>query len=271
MLPDDGLSQLATESDAEIGVEERLASESLVVDLGSYEGPLDILLIMARTQKVDLKNVSILALAEQYLTFVNSAKKLRIELAADYLVMAAWLAFLKSRLLLPADPTEEGPTGEELAAHLAFQLERLEAMRRVAAQLMARDQKGREFFVRGDTQAITMSRQTEWNASLLDLMQAYARVKTKESFTPLTLKRDAIFTMESALESLRHIIGSTVEWTSLASFLPEGWQVEPKRRRSAMASSFAATLEMVKRGEIELTQEKMFAPVMIRKKAETHA
>jgi len=143
-------------------------------------------------------------------------------------------------------------------------------MRRVAAQLMSRDQKGRDFFVRGDTQAVEMKKKTQWNASLMDLMQAYARVKTKESFTPLALGRGPVMTMETALETLRGVIGATVDWASLVSFLPEGWQVDPKRRRSAVASTFAATLEMVKRGEIELKQTESFAPVMIKKKATAH-
>jgi segregation and condensation protein A len=270
MAPDDGLSDLAPQSDGDADVEARLASEALLVDVDGFEGPLDILLILARTQKVDLRKISILELAEQYLRFVEEAKKLRIELAADYLVMAAWLAFLKSRLLLPPDPEEEGPSGEELAAHLAFQLERLEAMRRVAAQLMARDQKGREFFVRGETTDVSLNRKTEWDASLLDLLQAYARVKTKESFSPLTLKREAVLTMEAALESMRSLMGATVDWATLSSFLPEGWQVDPKRRRSAMAASFAASLEMVKSGEIDLKQDGLFAPLLIRKKGEAH-
>ncbi|MEO0914363.1 MAG: ScpA family protein, partial [Pseudomonadota bacterium] len=154
--------------------EARLAAEALVIDVDGYEGPLDLLLTLARTQKVDLRRISVLALAEQYLRFVEDAKKLRIELAADYLVMAAWLAFLKSRLLLPPDPAEEGPSGEDLAAHLAFQLERLEAMRRAAAQLMGRDQLGRDFFARGEPQVVTTKRKVEYQASVLDLMQAYA-------------------------------------------------------------------------------------------------
>jgi len=149
-MPEDGLLD-AQEADAPLDVSQRVASEALLVDVEGFEGPLDVLLLLARTQKVDLRKVSILQLAEQYLAFVEAAKKLRLELAADYLVMAAWLAFLKSRLLLPQDPTEEGPSGEDLAAHLAFQLERLEAMRGAAASLMARDQKGREFFARGQS------------------------------------------------------------------------------------------------------------------------
>lgn len=266
-MPDDGLQQLVEVDDAPLSVAERVDAEALLVDVDGFEGPLDLLLVMARTQKVDLRKVSILGLAEQYLTFVADAKKLRIELAADYLVMAAWLAFLKSRLLLPADPEEEGPSGEELAAHLAFQLERLEAMRRVAAQLMARDQKGRDFFARGQSEEVAQERRTIWQAGLMDLMSAYARVKTRDSFTPFHLeKRTFVMTMEQALERLRGIIGATADWASLASFLPEGWQVEPGRRRSAIAASFAASLEMVKAGEIELKQEAVFSPVLIRKK-----
>lgn len=266
-MPEDGIQNLV-EADAPLSVAERVSAEALLVDVDGFEGPLDLLLVLARTQKVDLRKVSILGLAEQYLKFVNEAKTLRIELAADYLVMAAWLAFLKSRLLLPADPEEDGPSGEELAAHLAFQLERLEAMRRAAAQLMGRDQKGRDFFARGQTEDVVKKRQTVWDAGLLDLMQAYARVKTKEHFTPLHLaKRVQVMTMEEALESLRGVIGDAIDWASLASFLPEGWQVEPKRRRSAMAANFAATLEMAKRGEVELKQDGVFAPVYVRKKS----
>ena len=256
-MPDDGAIQLSDAAEA----------NALVVDVDGFEGPLDLLLVLARTQKVDLRQVSILQLSEQYLTFVETAKVLRIELAADYLVMAAWLAFLKSRLLLPPDPEEEGPSGEELAAHLAFQLERLEAMRKVAAELMARDQKGRDFFVRGQSEVVTEHRRTDWGAGLGDLLRAYARVKTKDSFKPLHMdKREAILTMEEALAGLRSLIPMSVDWAALASFLPDGWQVEPKKRRSAMAASFAATLELAKRGEIEIRQEATFAPVFIRKR-----
>ena len=257
-MPDDGAIQLP----------DAVSADALVVDVGGFEGPLDLLLVLARTQKVDLRRISILQLAEQYLVFVETAKVLRIELAADYLVMAAWLAFLKSRLLLPPDPEEDGPSGEELAAHLAFQLERLEAMRKVAAELMGRDQKGRDFFARGETEAISENRSTHWQAGLSDLLRAYARVKTKDSFQPLHVnKRDAILSMEQALDGLRNLIPRAIDWATLASFLPDGWQADPKRRRSAMAASFAASLELVKRGEIEIRQEKTFAPVYIRKRS----
>lgn len=247
-------------------VEARLAAEALIVDVDGFEGPLDLLLQMSRTQKVDLRQISILALAEQYLLFVNEARKLRIELAADYLVMAAWLAFLKSRLLLPPDPKDDGPSGDELAAHLAFQLERLAAMREASAKLMARDQLGRDFFGRGIPEDVTRVRTVSYTASLLDLMQAYARIKTKDDFRPYAVDRDRILTMEQALDRLRGMIGFAGEWTDLSSYLPDGWSDDPAKRRSATASTFAASLELAKLGAIELSQSDTFGPIKLRKK-----
>ncbi|MEL7166144.1 MAG: ScpA family protein [Pseudomonadota bacterium] len=253
------------EEDA-LSVTERLAAEALIVDVDGYEGPLDLLLTLSRTQKVDLRQISILQLAHQYLAFVEKAKALRLELAADYLVMAAWLAFLKSRLLLPPDPEEEGPTGEELAAHLAFQLERLQAMRDVAAKLMARDQLGRDFFGRGQTQEVTRVRRVSYSATLLDLMQGYARIRTKDEFRPFTMDRDAVFTMEQALDRMRGLIGFAGSWTDILSYLPEGWETDPARRRSATAATFAASLELVKEGHLTIRQTDTFAPIEVRKK-----
>ncbi|MBL3610868.1 segregation and condensation protein A [Rhodovulum sulfidophilum] len=244
----------------------RQAAEALIVDVDGFEGPLDMLLTLARTQKVDLRKISVLHLAEQYLAFVETAKSLRIELAADYLVMAAWLAFLKSRLLLPPDPTEDGPSAEDLAAHLAFQLERLEAMRGVAARLMGRDQKGRDFFVRGLPEGVERVRRVQYTATLLDLMQAYARIRTKDDFRPYALDREAVYTMEEALERMRGLIGYAGDWIDLSSWLPEGWQADPARRRSATAAHFAASLELVKQGQLELRQAETFAPIQIRRK-----
>ena len=252
-------------------VSDRLAAEALIVDVDGFEGPLDLLLMLSRTQKVDLRRISVLQLAEQYLGFVDKAKTLRIELAADYLVMAAWLAFLKSRLLLPPDPAEEGPSGEELAARLAFQLERLEAMRDAAARLMARDQLGRDVFARGETVRVTREVRTEWTASLLDLMRVYARIKTKEEFTPLHLGRGPVFTMEQALERMRGLLGTATTWVQLAAWLPDDWRREPARRRSATAASFAAALELVKAGRLEVRQEVAFAPIFLRQREEEDA
>ncbi len=245
-------------------VAERRAAEALVVDVDGFEGPLDLLLSLGRSQKVDLRQISILALAEQYLIFVNRAKALRIELAADYLVMAAWLAFLKSRLLLPPDPEDDGPSGADLAAHLAFQLERLEAMRKAAARLMARDQRGRDFFVRGMPEHVSRVRQVQQTASLLDLMQAYARLRTRDEFRPYAMDREHVFTLEEALERLRPMIGAAHSWTDLSAWLPEGWTADPARRRAATAAHFVAALELTRNGTLELRQAETFAPLQIR-------
>jgi len=249
-----------------IDVGQRLLDEALIIDVDGFEGPLDLLLTLSRSQKVDLRKVSVLALAEQYLKFIDEAQDLRIELAADYLVMAAWLAFLKSRLLLPPDPTEEGPSGEELAAHLAYQLERLAAMRDAAAKLMARDQRGRDFFVRGLPEDMTRIRRVTYTASLMDLMQAYARTRTKDEFRPFVLDRKSVMTLEQALERMRGLIGYAGDWTGLESYLPEGWETDPTKRRSATAANFAASLELAKQGQIEIRQGETFSPIQIRKK-----
>ncbi|MEX5729385.1 segregation and condensation protein A [Rhodovulum iodosum] len=248
-------------------IEARRAAEALIVDVDGFEGPLDLLLSLSRTQKVDLRKISVLQLAEQYLGFVERAKALRIELAADYLVMAAWLAFLKSRLLLPPDPEDEGPTGEDLAAHLAFQLERLQAMRDVAARLMGRDRLGRDVFARGTPTDVTRIRRVTYTATLLDLMQAYARIRTRDDFRPYVMDRDSIYTMEEALDRMRGLIGYAGEWMTLSNWLPEGWETDPARRRSATAANFAASLELVKQGAAEIRQSATFAPIEIRKVA----
>ncbi len=247
-------------------VADRMAAEALIVDVDGFEGPLDLLLTLGRTQKVDLRQISVLQLAQQYLAFVEKAKQLRIELAADYLVMAAWLAFLKSRLLLPPDPAEEGPSGEELAAHLAFQLERLQAMREAAAQLMGRDRLGRDFFARGIPEDITRVRKVIYTATLLDLMQGYARLRTRDEFRPYAMDRDALFTMEQALDRMRGLIGFAGTWTDISSYLPDAFTRDPARRRSATASTFAASLELVKEGRVEIRQAEHFAPVELRRK-----
>lgn len=245
---------------------ERLASEALIVDVDGFEGPLDLLLMLSRTQKVDLRKISVLQLAEQYLVFVQRAAALRIELAADYLVMAAWLAFLKSRLLLPPEPGEAGPSAEDLAVHLAFQLERLSAMREAAARLMGRDQLGRDFFARGLPEVVLRKTKVTYSATLLDLMRAYARIRTKDEFRPYAFDRKDVYTMEDALERMRGLLGYAGEWSDLTSFMPEGWEVSPARRRSATAAHFAAILELAKRGQVQIKQGDTFAPLMIRRK-----
>ena len=246
-------------------VAERVAAETLIVDVDGFEGPLDLLLSLSRAQKVDLRKISVLDLAVQYLGFIEKARELRIEFAADYLVMAAWLAFLKSRLLLPPDPTMSGPTGDELAAHLAFQLERLQAMRDAAAKLMARDRLGRDRFVRGVTEDVTRRKTVTYSANLLDLMQGYARIRTRDDFRPFVMDRDSVFTMEQALQRMRGLIGFTGHWTDILSYLPDGWTDDPKKRRSATASTFAASLELAKEGKIVIRQDEIFSPIQIKR------
>ena len=246
-------------------VAERVAAETLIVDVDGFEGPLDLLLSLSRAQKVDLRKISVLDLAVQYLGFIEKARELRIELAADYLVMAAWLAFLKSRLLLPPDTTMAGPTGDELAAHLAFQLERLQAMRDAAAKLMARDRLGRDRFVRGVTEDVTRRKTVTYSANLLDLMQGYARIRTRDDFRPFVMDRDSVFTMEQALQRMRGLIGFTGHWTDILSYLPDGWTDDPKKRRSATASTFAASLELAKEGKIVIRQDEIFSPIQIKR------
>ena len=244
----------------------RLAEEALIVDVDGYEGPLDLLLTLARRQKVDLRQIPILQLAEQYLRFVEAARRLRIELAADYLVMAAWLAYLKSRLLLPPDPEEDGPSAEDLAAHLAFQLERLQAMREAAARLMARDRKGRDFFARGVPEDVTLTRRYRYDATLLDLLQAYARLRTRDEFRPWAFDRNDVYSLDEALERLRRMLGDIPGWARLSDFLPLEWRAQPGRRRSATAATFAASLELAREGRLELRQPETFAEIELRRK-----
>ena len=238
--------------------------EALIVDVPGYDGPLDLLLTLARTQKVDLMQISVLALAEQYLGFIERARSLRIELAADYLVMAAWLAYLKSRLLLPPDPQAEGPSAEDLAAHLAFQLDRLQAMREAAARLMGRPLLGQDRFARGAPETVATLRATSWQAGLIELMQAYARLRTRDEFRPYAFDRRDIWSLEDALDRMRRMIGHTGDWTDLTRYLPEGWTGTPARRRSATAATFAASLELARQGRVELRQDAVFAPIAVR-------
>jgi segregation and condensation protein A len=237
--------------------------EALIVDVEGFEGPLDLLLALSRTQKVDLRRISVLALADQYLAFVARARAGRIELAADYLVMAAWLAYLKSRLLLPPDPRGEEPAAEDMAAALALRLERLQAMRDAAARLMARDQLGRDVFPRGAPEEIVHVTRTVWTASLLDLLQAYARLRTRDDFRPWAFDRSDVFTMEEALERLRGMLGDIADWAPLEAWLPPGWTT-PARRRSATAATFAAALELARQGKLSIRQAEPFAPIGLR-------
>ncbi|WP_404710114.1 segregation and condensation protein A [Sphingomonas sp. MMS24-J13] len=234
---------------------------ALTIAIDGWEGPLDLLLTLARTQKVDLKQISILALVEQYLQFIAEARALKLELAADYLVMAAWLAYLKSALLLPRDPEVE-PSPEELALRLQLRLQRLDAMREAGARLMARDRIGRDIFLRGSPDGLLLVKKPAWQASLYDLIAAYGALKARNQPAFHVVQRRAVMTLDEALALVARIIGQRLDWSSLESFLPEG--LDPELRRSAIASSFVAALELAKQGRLQMTQEAAFAPLMVK-------
>ena len=240
---------------------------SLVVDVAGFEGPLDLLLHLARNQKVDLARISILALAEQYLAFIEKVRALRLELAADYLVMAAWLAFLKSKLLIPKQPGEEGESGEELAAVLQFRLKRLEAMRDASARLVNRNRLGRDVFARGMPEMVIIEKRNSFSASLYDLLTAYAQQRQRQAINNVTIARRAVWSLKDAREVLARLIGSVGDWTALDSFLIE-YLAAPEEKRTAIASSFAATLEMVREGKLEVRRDQVFAPIYLRGRAQ---
>lgn len=248
--------------------EDRAVSDPLlVVDVDGFEGPLDLLLELARRQKVDLAKISILALAEQYLEFIAEVRKLRIELAADYLVMAAWLAYLKSRLLLPdQEDDEDGPSGEELAAQLAFRLQRLEAMRDAASSLINRNRLGRDFFPRGMPEPIVVEKTQQYEATLYDLLTAYAAQRQRTAVSTVTIAQRQVWSLADAREILERMVGSLKDWTPLDSFLLD-YIPDPKMRASVIASSFAATLELVREGQLAMRQEGAYQPLYVKQQA----
>jgi segregation and condensation protein A len=236
---------------------------SLVVDVNGFEGPLDLLLHLARHQKVDLARISVLALAEQYLSFIERVRALRLELAADYLVMAAWLAYLKSKLLIPKQAGEEGESGEEMAAVLQFRLKRLEAMRDAASRLVNRNRLGRDVFARGMPELVIVEKRNAFSATLYDLLSAYAAQRQKQAITNVTIARRGTWTLKEARDILMRLIGSFDDWASLDSFLID-YLTSPEDRATAIASSFAASLELVREGTIEVRQSEPFAPIYLR-------
>jgi segregation and condensation protein A len=237
---------------------------ALIVDVEGFEGPLDLLLTLARNQKVDLARISILALADQYLAFVEELRRLRLELAADYLVMAAWLAYLKSRLLLPA-PEQGGdePTAEQLAEMLAFRLRRLEAMREASAQLVTRPRLGRDVFARGAPEPIAIARLAEWDASLYDLLAAYASQRQRQMVSIVHVRRRTVWSLGDAREILTRLIGAMVDWSPVESFLIP-YLTAPDQRATVRASSFSAMLELVREGRMEIRQAGAFTPLYVR-------
>jgi segregation and condensation protein A len=245
---------------------ERASNEpALIVDVEGFEGPLDLLLTLARQQKVDLAKISILALADQYLVFIEAARKLRLELAADYLVMAAWLAYLKSRLLLPEAADGEGPSAEDMAASLASRLKRLEAIRAVAEQLRARPQLDRDVFARGDPQPIADVKRPQYSATLYDLLSAYATQREKRALSHVRFAARKVWSLAEARAAMERLIGGATDWSRLDEFLL-AYLVEPSMVPTVTASSFAATLEMVREGVIEVHQQEAFSPIYLRKR-----
>ena len=234
---------------------------ALYLELDGWEGPLDLLLDLARRQKVDLRKISILELVDQYLTYIERAEELRLELAADYLVMAAWLAYLKSALLLPRDEQED-PSPEEMALRLQLRLQRLAAMRDAAARLMGRDRLGRDVFLRGAPEGLRVDRKAKWQCDWFALVQAYGQVKARTAPVVHMVRDRMVMTLDSALARVSSMLGVNLDWMELKDFLPP--HADPKLRRSAMASSFVAALELARLGKAELQQEQTFGPLMLR-------
>ena len=244
-------------------IDKATSEPSFLVDVDGFEGPLDLLLELARRQKVDLHKISVLALAEQYLTFIEEARRVRLELAADYLVMAAWLAYLKSRLLLPEPPRGDEPAAADLAAALAARLRRLEAIRAAAQRLIERPQLGRDMFQRGDPEGISIVRLPHYKASLYDLLAAYARQRQRQALSRVTVKTRVVWSLAEARAALERIAGVTLEWTVLDEYLV-AFCTTPELRRTVRASTFLASLEMVREGCIDIRQDGPFAPLWVR-------
>lgn len=242
-------------------------SERLVLNIEGFEGPLDVLLVLARTQKVDLAQISVLELAEQFLVFVTAARRLRLELAADYLVMAAWLAYLKSRLLLPDDPDDDEPSAEEMAMRLQLQLQRLNAMREAAVRLMSRDRLGRDVFARGMPEHVQVSRDTAYDVTLYELLKTYGNQQIRHSTENLHIGRRPIYSLEEALHRLEGLVGEAINWTRLQEFLPSSGAATgsgESYRKSEFASMFAAGLELARTGQIEIRQLETFGPIYLK-------
>ena len=242
------------------------SADELIVDVGGFEGPLDLLLELARAHKIDLAQISILALADQYLAFIERAQKMRLDVAADYLVMAAWLAYLKSRLLIPAPPSTDEALPQDLAARLAFRLQRLAAMRDASAKIMALPQLGVHVFERGDPQPLVVDVQREYSDNLIDLLKAYAdRRQRKVVRQTYTVKRQPTWSIKEAREALERLVGTMDEWGAFDTWL-ERYLASPETRRSVRASSFTASLELARDGRIEMRQEQAFEPIYMRRR-----
>jgi segregation and condensation protein A len=261
MTSDMNADQAPFAEDADRGSDE----PALIVDVGGFEGPLDLLLTLARQQKVDLAKISILALANQYLAFIEQARRTRLELAADYLVMAAWLAYLKSRMLLPDPVAPEGMSAADMANALALRLKRLDAIREAGVRLFERPLLGRDVFGRGDPQPIAEIKRPEWSATLYDLLSAYAAERQRRALARVRFAKRTVWSLAEARAVLERMIGAAGDWSCLDEFLV-AYAVEPALRPTVLASSLAATLEMVREGALEVHQSGAFAPIYLRKR-----
>ena len=238
-----------------------VGSDELTLNLDGWEGPLDLLLTLARAQKVDLAQISILQLVDQYTDYTANARALKLEIAADYLVMAAWLAYLKSCLLLPKDP-EQDPSPEEVALRLQMRLQRLDAMREAGGRLLGRDRIGRDVFRRGEPEGLRLVRKSAWQVSPFDLFAAYGTVKARTQPPMHVVHARHVMTLDDAIERVSNMIGMAIDWTAIESFLPVS--DDPAFRRSALASSFVAALELARRGRLDIRQDEPFAPLKLR-------
>jgi segregation and condensation protein A len=261
MTPEAFDANFAATMDADRGATE----QAMIVDVEGFEGPLDLLLTLARQQKVDLHKISILALADQYLVFIEEARKVRLELAADYLVMAAWLAYLKSRLLLPEVAPGEGPSAEDMALALANRLRRLELVREFATKMMERPQLGRDVFARGLPEPIAEIKTPEWSATLYDLLSAYAGQRQRNVLSRVRFKKRTVWSLAEARDALERLIGQSSDWSRIDSYLIQ-YVVDPALAATVFASSFASALEMVREGHAEIHQKSSFSPIYLRKR-----
>ncbi len=249
--------------DPHIQVDRGETEPAMLVDVDGYAGPLDLLLDLARRQKVDLHKISVLALADQYLSFIETARRFRLELAADYLVMAAWLAYLKSRLLLPVVEKDNEEPAADLAVRLAFRLRRLEAMRQASKLLLDRSRHGRDFFTRGAPEAVVASRHIQYSASMYDLLKSYADQRQVRALSRITFVKRFVWSLPEARAALERLLGESTHWAALDDYLIQ-FVVDPHMRATVRASSFSATLEMVREGVIDLRQDAAFAPLQVR-------
>ncbi len=262
---------MTAEDEFDTDIPERASDEpALVVDVEGFEGPLDLLLTLARQQKVDLAKISIIALADQYLAFVEAARKMRLELAADYLVMAAWLAYLKSRLLLPGEHPAEGMSAEDMANALAARLRRLESIRQVAEQLLNRPQLGRDVFERGQPEPIAEIKHPQWSATLYDLLSAYAVRRQTQARSFVRVPKRTVWSLAEAREALERLIGQSMDWSPLDQYLI-AYLVEPSMVATVLASSFAAALELIREGRMEAHQQGSFTPLYLRKRQDAQS